>query len=512
MTRAVLVAVLVLVSSSAHAQMSGAPMMPDVREMSGIPRPDPAVPAGVVTVRVVQGELARLAAKGTPVHLVGVTAGGKVTLVTRAVNDEGRAEFTGLARDGSVSYYALCILGEDRLESDVVVLPPEVGVRLMLAGRKLDRDGKPVGEPVDDAARRAPDGATATAAGTVEVVLRGRPTGRVRVRRLGEAGGIVGESAVDGAGTARLTGVASGGDRVYIAEAEADGRTFLSSPFMMDAAAGVTELLVAYGEPLFALQGGALLDDNGLEFEMQYVVVNATGRPVDLGDTGIVLPLPTGARSGSVSNDMGRKITFDPDRGVVWKGVLPPGQHDAVVHFFLPSENGAADFAMAAPYGVFSGSLFIESVPGLDVTSPSGKRPETRRGEDGREFLTLRDIAVKAGDILSFHVTGLPIEPTGPRLARLLVGALVALLLGVAVAAAVWPRKDETPLAGRDGLEKHRDRLYDQLVSLERRRVAGKIDPEDFDAQRKGLVAKLALVHRQLDELKADKSKSARTR
>ncbi len=505
MRRIILVAL--TASAAAHAQM---PQMPDVREMSGIPRPDQAVPAGTITVRMVQGEIGRLAAKGSIVHLVGVAANGKVTLMTGAVNDEGRAEFTGLARDGSVAYYALTILGEDRLESEVVNLPPEVGVRLMLAGRKLDANGKPIGDPVDDALRHATEGTELPPPGTVDVALRGRPSGRVRVRQLGDKPTVVAEAEPTAEGTARLTGIPTGADRVYVAEAVVGARTFLSSPFMMGKTAGATELVVAYGEPLLALQGGGLLDDNGLDFELQLVVLNATGVPLDTGEKGLVLPLPANARGPSVPNDMGRQITVEPDRGVVWKGIIPPGQHDAVVRFFLPSEHGVVDFAMPAPLGVFSGSLAIENVPGLDIRMPSGKPPEVRRGEDGREFLTLHDLGVKAGDTLAFTVTGLPVEAAGDRWARLLVGLLVALLLGVALAASVWPRAPGDEPVARDSLEKRRDHLYDELVVLERRRAAGKIEPERFDLQRKELVAKLVLVHRQLDEARAEKQKNVR--
>ena len=52
MKRAV-VAALLLVSSVALAQ----PMMIDPSKMSGIPRPDPQVPPGTITVRLIRGEL-----------------------------------------------------------------------------------------------------------------------------------------------------------------------------------------------------------------------------------------------------------------------------------------------------------------------------------------------------------------------------------------------------------------------------------------------------------------------
>ena len=51
-----------------------------------------------------------------------------------SVNDEGRAEFPGLAKDGTSAYYAMTILpaggGDDRLESDTVTLPRLVKVTI----------------------------------------------------------------------------------------------------------------------------------------------------------------------------------------------------------------------------------------------------------------------------------------------------------------------------------------------------------------------------------------------
>ena len=56
------------------------------RQMSGTPRPDREVPNGTVTVRVIHGEMSKLAAAGTLVHLVGLHPDGKVDRITRPVN------------------------------------------------------------------------------------------------------------------------------------------------------------------------------------------------------------------------------------------------------------------------------------------------------------------------------------------------------------------------------------------------------------------------------------------
>ena len=121
--RAVAVAV-VLSAANAAAQ----PMM-DPTQMSGVSRPDPQVPEGVLTVKVVRGAVGQYAPVGTKVHLVGVSADGKVTDTVQAVTGDGRAEFTGLDREGMTAYYAMTLFEDDRLMSQqAVVLPPKVGV------------------------------------------------------------------------------------------------------------------------------------------------------------------------------------------------------------------------------------------------------------------------------------------------------------------------------------------------------------------------------------------------
>lgn len=132
--------------------MGGMPGMPDPRQMSGMPRPQPGDAAGTLTIRVVQGEMARNVADH-PVHLVAYGADGATNVITRRTDVGGRAVFEGLVPD-RVAYYASTVLPRehegrtvfDRVRSGVVMMPPEVGMRLLLAGEKPG-SGKP---PVDD--------------------------------------------------------------------------------------------------------------------------------------------------------------------------------------------------------------------------------------------------------------------------------------------------------------------------------------------------------------------------
>jgi hypothetical protein len=491
---------------------AAAQQMPDVRDMSGKSRPDQAVAAGTITVKVIQGDLGSLAAEGTPVHLVGVDAKGKLSNLTQKVNDEGRAEFTGLATDGGTVYWALCLLGEDRLESEQITLPPKVGVRLALAGRKHGPDGKPVGAPVDDEKAQDPQ-QPLPPAGEVDVSVRGRVPAKSRLllRQIGAAGEPLAAELIgpDGNLSASFKGVAGGADKVYIAEVGAEGRLFRSSPFML-AAAGARRMILAHDKLLLAFQGGGQVDDDDMGFELSLVVANLTGVPYDAGAEGVLVPLPLGFTSAQVKDDdPAKRASIESGAGVRLRGVVPPGQRETVVQFALPIRDGRVSFEMPAPLGIFQSQMFIAKSGGMVLAPRDGvtTAPKIERADDGREYYALSDVTVAPGGTLAFEVAGLPVPAKWQDWGRALAGVIVIVLVALAVVVAARRprpgRRAAAPAQRRQELYARRDRLYAELVALERARAAGRIDLSAFDAQRKGIMTKLVLVHRELDELDA---------
>jgi hypothetical protein len=104
--------------SSALAQM------PDMKQMSGIPRPVDDLPNGSVSVRVIKGDMSHNIAN-QPVEL---HSGGKVD--TKNTDAEGRAQFDNLV-PGTAVKFATVVDGE-RLESQEFPVQPQGGVRLLL--------------------------------------------------------------------------------------------------------------------------------------------------------------------------------------------------------------------------------------------------------------------------------------------------------------------------------------------------------------------------------------------
>ena len=118
---------IVLVASSAAAQM------PDARQMSGIPRPDPQLATGTVTVRVARGSFAN------PVDSLTVDLAVGSAPRQATTNAEGRAEFTGIAPGTRLK--ASAVVAGESLESQEFEMPASGGVRLALIA--VDPSGQP---------------------------------------------------------------------------------------------------------------------------------------------------------------------------------------------------------------------------------------------------------------------------------------------------------------------------------------------------------------------------------
>lgn len=104
----------------------GASAQPDPSQMSGIPLPDPQLPAGTITVRVVRGTLSN----NVPEHPVELRDGDNVA--TAVTDADGRAEFLTLNPGATV--VAATELDGVRLESQPFPVPGQGGIRLMLVG------------------------------------------------------------------------------------------------------------------------------------------------------------------------------------------------------------------------------------------------------------------------------------------------------------------------------------------------------------------------------------------
>lgn len=615
---AILCALIALAAVPAAAQEEAGgdddlpPVMKNPRQLSGQARPEQGDPPRQLTVRLVQGPMRRRPdigdivsdfPPGAVVHLVAVDKTGAAAIQSRKVDGGGRAVFAGLVGDGSVSYYALALLPRegavDRIESRPVTMPPEVGVRMILAGHGIE-SGKP---PADDVL--GDDTTDLPAAGEVTVDLDGqtegieavelfqvgvdkpvgkarvapsktvvRPQGRVKnpvadaalrdgavdvhVLRKGkgidgvgiaiveaEGGAVAREATTDGEGRAlfgdltggqkyklraqihgraldsppfdapakgglridvdvdwqeveslraKFTGIAGGADRVYLARAVGSERPSLSPPFQLTEARGAATQIIVFPGVLMGFHGGTNLDDDKLWFEVQFTILNPASVPHDSGPGGLRIPLPKGFIGASVREEMAARVKVDEDRGLVWRGAIPPGQRSFIASFALPTEGGGVDFEMKLPNGAIQSQLVLEDIPGMRLDVPAGVHQETRR-QQGKKFVLLAGIERRPGESLSFRVAGLPQPPGWRKWIRRGAGLAVLGLLGWALVAIARGRRGKT--RGEE-LEAEREELLQALTQLEADLERKKIAAPLYRKQKAALTGKLEAVYAEL--------------
>jgi len=528
------VGALLLLSASAAAQ----PQMPDPRQMSGMARPQQGDPAGQLTVRVVQGKMTvdQFGNSNTkfppahPVHLIAVGADGSVAKTTLLLDDNGRAVFKGLATDGTYAYYAATLLprGEvqDRvLTTEPVGMPPQVGMRLMLAGLDPTSTEPAVDDSADPRIPKRPPGEV-----LVEIRGAARNINEVRLVEVGSGNATkVEPQTLQDAKVARFLNVPGGNDRVYVAQVVHEGRVYRSLPVQLNSTDGAVASIFVYPTLLMQFHSGAEIDDDKLWFQIQFTLANGTGAPLDPGDDGILIPLPRGFLGASVDEASGMRVKVLKGQGFVWNGPFPPGQRTFVGQFALPADGGRAELVMDMPFGLIDSQVSLRSNAGVvnalkrclergqsqEVCTAieGGKVVETSQAgpmrfstlEGGITFLVIPRINVAMGQQLRITFSGLPMPPSWWRPARLVAGIAVLLFLLLGATGAVLHVRHTS--AARDvkldELMLQRHKLFDQLVKLETRHRDGKLPDGAFQQQRADLKSKLIKIANQVRARKA---------
>ncbi len=617
--------------------------MMDPRKMSGIPRGDPAVPAGSMTVAAVRGAVTIRIPK-QPVHLVGYSANGDVVRISRDTAEDGRATFDGLV-PRRFAYYAMSTFmraeGEspvlDRTRSEPITLPPRVGIRIMLAGlpedstdpalEDLERiavqsdivgDGEVIARISYTASAKVPQTVSLyeigegenklqkiasspffpptpaevtgsfgdviqqpdLAVGTLQVSLsfdnRPLPGAAVQLMPVAAAGdakkpqdsaeapkpllenvsngqgmveftGLVpgtqyrvvsslfntrlesGPVAVPTVGglrlpvtvrgkilssaEARFTGVAPG--KLYLVQAEFQGRPQRSPPFQTVAGRGAVVGLILHDKPLLSLHMNGWVDEERMGFSGQFGLYNTSAMPWEPGRKGLVIPLPKGFSSARLDGDeMKTIVKIDSDRGFIWTGPLPPGSARFIGGFSMPVEDKRMAFHMDLPLGLLNSSVVLFKSQGMRVEDlPPGARTSERKARNGRDIFVVNGINIPAGRSIAFSVTGLPQKPAVERYISYVVGALVVALLLWAIIVVITHRRPEevgveTRRTGKAWeqdkvrvrkLGRRREQLLDDMVALEASHKAGEIVGEAYQRARSKLKKKLETVYEEFD-------------
>ena len=470
-------------SATALAQ----PMMIDPSRMSGIPRPDPQVPARTVTVRLIRGELSNRMT-GVEVAL----ANDKGEVVTAKTDDQGRATFSGLT--AGQQYQARATDGVEELTSQPIDLPNDVGVRVMLVFPAAGGSGAPDGIAHPDKAVPAGTlvvhavGEGGTPLPGLEVILGHAHAGEPTVTET--------KSRTDAKGEARFTGLDAKPTSGYMAEVVKQGGRFASKPFRLQENVGSS--LSIDVRPVSRDLSALKIDANShLIFDVQddvvqvievLHIVNSSSQAVDPGGAGLHFSLPAKALSAAPGPQ--NPPTFSVNgHDALLRGPISPGETDVQIMFLLTYDTPTLDFSQRMPIPMEQLSLVTEKIDGLDVSGNGLER--TERTAQGRALLVFGGPSVPAGGEIALRFSGLPHANATWRYVAVVVVGLLLLGFGIYAAGGSETRGRRTTL------EAERERLLNELVALEQKQGGDK----KREHKKQELTARLAKVYRELDEV-----------
>jgi hypothetical protein len=334
-------------------------------------------------------------------------------------------------------------------------------------------------------------------------------------------GGASRKGKTNDAGRAEFNGLAPG-TRVK-AVTVVDGVRIESQEFDVPATGGVRLMLVAAApsdaaagapggatapssQPQAPAQAGtvSLGEQTRFVFEMGdealtgfYIlqIVNATPTPVQPA-TVFTLDLPEAAEGAAMMQGSSPQGSV-AGRKVVVSGPFAPGQTQVQVAFSLPYSTGELAVVQKIPVPLARVTLLLEKVGGMNVESPQiAERREVKA--ENNTYILGQGAGIKAGEVLTLTVSGLPHRALWPRNLAL---ALAALIVGAGVWASVRPGRAATAeRERREELSARRDRLFSELAGLEEQQRSGAVSDDRYQARRAELVRALERVYGELDE------------
>ena len=351
--------------------------------------------------------------------------------------------------------------------------------------------------------------------GSVSVrVIRGALTNNIpnQVVEL-HVGGKVLTAKTDDAGRAQFDKLTPGA--TLKATTVVDGEALQSEEFPAPAQGGIRLLLVASGgagggpsasaEPSVPAVAGEVTigkqtrvvfepGDETLAVYYLLEIVNNARTPVN-PTTLFTFDMPTGT-TGTGLLQGSSPLASVTGTHVLVRGPFPPGSTLVQVGGELPVTSGALDITQRFPASLEQFSLIVKKVGDMKVTSPQLTMQQDMAAE-GETFIAGSGGRVAAGQALSFSLSGLPHNSTAPRWIAL------ALVLVVIVAGAWATMRGASDVDARASERKRlvarREKLFGDLVRLEREHHQGRGDERRYVSRREELVSALEHIYGALD-------------
>jgi hypothetical protein len=264
----------------------------------------------------------------------------------------------------------------------------------------------------------------------------------------------------------------------------------------------------AEAPPVPAVSGQVRLSENSrIVFEpgdematIYYIleIVNSGTSPVNPAPP-FALDMPKGAQfttllegSTPLARSKGAHITF--------AGPIPPGTTTLRVAYELPTDTGTLDITQPFPAALDRLMILVRKQGDAKLASPQIERQQEFQSE-GETIIWGMGGAVAAGQPISVSLSDLPHHSAVPRFTALSLAAVVVL-------AGIWAGTRKEDVTAQEGARKRllarREKLFGDLVKIERDRRNGRGDAERLASKREELIASLEHIYGALDDVDAD--------
>ncbi len=310
----------------------------------------------------------------------------------------------------------------------------------------------------------------------------------------------------DDSGRAEFAGIGAGSN--VRAAVTVDGERIESQPFTMPEKGGVRLLLASGGTPSSqpgapAVAGTVVFggdtrivvefDDDSLNVFYLIDVVNSGAAPVNPA-TPIVFDLPPDAISPTVLEGSSPQAQVKGTR-VTIAGPFKPGRTSAQIAYQLgPADSGRRTLVQRFPAALDLVSVAVQQAGGVQLQSAAIAQQQ-QVPADGKLYLVGNGASLPAGRPLTLDLTGLPHHETWPRTLAL---ALAVVILCAGLWAALGRARNGAE-ARRHELEERRERLFADLLRLERSKRAGTTRADEYDRLRSELLTTLERIYGELD-------------
>jgi hypothetical protein len=178
------------------------------------------------------------------------------------------------------------------------------------------------------------------------------------------------------------------------------------------------------------------------------------------------------------------------------QGPFPPGHTYVQAAYQMPAATGSLTIAQRFPVMLEQLAVVVKK-SGSTTLSSAQIKEQRELPAQGEVFIAATGGAIAAGQALELEVGGIAHHSRAPRIVAL---ALAGLIVAIGIWMSGRPSGDASGSAAeRKRLIARRDRLFNDLVRLERDRRGGRGDERRYPARREEILAALEQIYSALD-------------